>query len=229
MRRQIIKSLIFIFTLLGVFQQGSASGIPLEELGIYQDPETKTYVFRHINHCPTEDEMRFAEGFYASARTQFKRYHIDGLADKPDIRRATILALSRAAYYGHPDALGWLWNSLKRDWSGKKKYEDEAARAVGSSRAKNLWKQAKSYQRRGKPIPEDIIPTMEGVEIPRRILEARRKAEEEREEAARAASAARPAEVVLEETHEDPKEDERVPLLRRRPTADHHEGEDLTE
>lgn len=234
MRQKLTKILVMILVLLGITQQGRASGIPLEELGIYKypdsgNPDSKKYVFQHVDHYPTEEEMKLAEGLYASAKTQLRRYHVRGLADKPDIRRGIVVTYSRAAYYGHPDATEFLISSLRVDWSGEKKYEREAARAVRKSPAKNLWDRAKDYQKMGKLPLEHlvaVIPKMDGVIIPKEIIEARRKAkaEEEREEAAEAV--ARLSAVTLEEADEGAKEGE--PLLRRRPTAGLHEDDDHT-
>lgn len=224
MKQKLIKILAITLLLLGKTQQGMASGIPLEELGVYQDPETKKYVLQHIDHYPTKEEMRIAEGLYASARAQLKKHGIPGLESKPDIRRATVLALAEAARYGHPEALKWLSDSLSTDWSGEEKYEDEAARAVATSPVKSLWRRAEDYQRISLPIPDRVVSTMKGVKIPKEILEVRRKAEEERE----AAEVAPLSAVVLDGLHEESKEDEREPLLRRRPTAGLHEDDDHT-
>jgi hypothetical protein len=239
MKQYILKTLIFIFILLGYSQQGVASGIPLEELGIYKDPDTGKYVFEHVDHYPTAAEMAIAEGLYNSARTQLRKHRISGLGNKPDIRRAIILNFKAAAYYGHRDAMQLLADSLAMDWSGQKKYESDAASAVRRSEAKDIWNNSKSFIRRGKAIPDRRLDMLEDVQIIDKIMEARRKAEEERKEAEEAARRAEEeartaaAAGAVDDADEEESKREDVPLLgglRHRPpkATGHLDEEGLT-
>jgi hypothetical protein len=240
MKQHILKTLIFIFILLGQSQQGMSADTSLEELGIFKNPDTGKYVHRHIDHYTTAEEMGIAERLCACARAQLKANGgISGLADKDksEVRRAIILTYGAAAYFGNPEALEQLSDSLSTDWSGEGIYEREAARAAGTSPARSLWERAKDYQRRGRPIPEGSVPTMEGVEIPKKILEARREAEEERkeaEEAARRAEAAARAATAAGAGDDEESKREDAPLLgglRHRPpkATGHLDEEGLAE